>query len=458
MALRLIEMLAEGVRWKDSRPRAETLPIEKFGTDGLVDVVDLLDGPLGSFGEDRVFGCRPGFELREEVRVAGVAHGDGYVALHAFAAGALDGRTLEPALELGSVHVGEPVQGRVDELGAWENVVHSVHQRIVNGRSSIPGADVLADVAAEDLAADGGAEIFRDASLLLDGEVGDAARGVHLVRGDEGVGRAGIDAARAGAAAVGRDLEYDAFSDWNGRDDDAEQQPGAELLVDDAGVLADPADAGAGSSGALDERAGVNVAAGLNFFRVEALLDGGLNDAEAGEELVVVVGGDEVGGIGRVGLAGLATPGVAGDPAGVGRRRVSGKRREGVVVEGAYDDGTGPGDGDLHGAAKEGAMVVAALEVVHLAGAALGDPVGEALCVEVVGCGVDGGDACGVETGVDGLLAQPLFERGSPLVVHDVPLASRINARICGEAAMEGQFGLNHGSFRKDDFRGSAER
>ncbi len=150
----------------------------------------------------------------------------------------------------------------------------------------------------------------------------------------------------------------------------------------------------------------------------------------------MVVGGDEVGGVGGVGLA---TPCVAGDPAGVGGRGVGGERRGGVVVEGADNDGTGPRDGDLHGAAKEGAVVVAALEVIHLAGAALGDPVGEALCVEFAGSGVDWGDARGVEAGRKGLLTQPLFEAGSPsggpLVVHDnVCPDLRINAPVCGVA------------------------
>ncbi len=42
-----------------------------------------------------------------------------------------------------------------------------------------------------------------------------------------------------------------------------------------------------------------------------------------------------------------------------------------------------------HGAAEEDAVVVAAFEVVHLAGSASGDPCGEALGVEVVGRRLD---------------------------------------------------------------------
>ena len=132
---------------------------------------------------------------------------------------------------------------------------------------SIPRADVLADVAAEDLAADGGAEICGNASLLFDGEVRDAAGGIHLMRGDERVGGAGVDAAGAGAAAVGRDGKDCAVGDGDRRDDDAEQKPGAELLINDAGVLADPADAGAGCGGALDQGAGVDVTASLDMRR-----------------------------------------------------------------------------------------------------------------------------------------------------------------------------------------------
>ena len=44
----------------------------------------------GGLGEHGVFGCGPGLELWEEVRVAAVAHGDGDVAVQALAAGALD--------------------------------------------------------------------------------------------------------------------------------------------------------------------------------------------------------------------------------------------------------------------------------------------------------------------------------------------------------------------------------
>ncbi len=68
----------------------------------------------------------------------------------------------------------------------------------------------------------------------------------------------------------------------------------------------------------------------------------------------------------------------------------------------------------MDSAAEEDAVFVAALEVVHLACAAGFDPGVKALRVDVVCLSNDGGDACGVEAGLDGLFAQPLFEAGSP--------------------------------------------
>ena len=46
------------------------------------------------------------------------------------------------------------------------------------------------------------AKVVRDRAAVLDGQVGDAARGVELVGVEEGVGRAGVEAARAGAATI----------------------------------------------------------------------------------------------------------------------------------------------------------------------------------------------------------------------------------------------------------------
>ena len=149
----------------------------------------------------------------------------------------------------------------------------------------------------------------------------------------------------------------------------------------------------------------------------------GLELAEAVEELVVVVSGDElvrVSVCGGISFCRVAAPCVAGDPAGVGWCAVDGERRGGVVVQAADDDGARPRHRHLHAAAQKYALVVAAFEILHLACSAGGDPCGKTFgielgCVVARVCCINRGDACDVESGLGGLLAQPLLKLESPL-------------------------------------------
>ena len=71
----------------------------------------------------------------------------------------------------------------------------------VTGTRRIVRADVLADVAPVEPIADGGVERGVDRALAFDREVRDATRGVDAV-GRDGSGRAGVDAAGAGATMI----------------------------------------------------------------------------------------------------------------------------------------------------------------------------------------------------------------------------------------------------------------
>jgi len=90
---------------------------------------------------------------------------------------------------------------------------------------------------------------------VLDGQVGDAAPGVEDVRRHERGGRAGVEARRAGAAAVGQALIE---GQLGGREDDADEEEGAERRREEVGVLADPAQARASGEIALEDRARVD--------------------------------------------------------------------------------------------------------------------------------------------------------------------------------------------------------
>lgn len=112
-------------------------------------------------------------------------------------------------------------------------------------------------------------------------------------------------------------------------------------MIEDAGVLADPAYAGFRGGGAFDQRAGIDVAACLAG---ETVVKVRLDFAEASQEFVVIVGGDEV--VGVCG-AGASAPGIAGDPSGSGFGLVDGERGGYVIAQGADDDRSRPGHRDL---------------------------------------------------------------------------------------------------------------
>jgi len=91
--------------------------------------------------------------------------------------------------------------------------------------------------------------------LVLDGEIGDAARGIEPIGRGKGCGRADIEAAPALAAAIvvrrgGRQLECQI--------DLAEEKPGAEIARDEVGVLALPAEPGGCGERLFHHRRGVD--------------------------------------------------------------------------------------------------------------------------------------------------------------------------------------------------------
>ena len=125
-------------------------------------------------------------------------------------------------------------------------------------REAIPWADVLADVTAEDPVAHERTQLARDGAAQLDREVGDAAPRVHAIRCDDGPRGTRIEAAVAAAAMLA--LERQVGLERAVHQQLAQQEPGADRLRDQAGVLADPAQAGALGPAALQDRAGVGIA------------------------------------------------------------------------------------------------------------------------------------------------------------------------------------------------------
>ena len=356
--------------------------------------IDLVDGPLGVFGDEGV-GVGGGLlEGGEVVHGAGVAEGHADVAEEAFAFDAFDGGFGEEGAEV--------LDGEGEEVA--EGVVEDGFAGVEAGLAAefgeaVPGADVEAVVAAVDAVADEGAEVEGDGALVFDGEVGDAAGGVEVVGARDGVGGAGGHAGGAFAAVV---VLLFVGREGKGGEEFGEEEPGAEGGVDLDGGLAVPAEAGFGGEVAFEDGAGVGVVA----LGAAHVLEGEVEVAEfVLDEVVVVV-----------------VPGVTGDAVVWGRgilaagRRRNGLRRDaaatvmvggvaGVVVEGEGDDGLGAGE-DFAGVA---AAFEVALEPFHVAGLAVGDPL--EVVVGVGGAG-GGGNTAVIEAELGGDVADVGFGGG----------------------------------------------
>ena len=182
-----------------------------------------------------------------------VAKGDADIAQKAWVLGALDrglGEDLAEMLVVQSQHVTK---------GEVENFL----SRVENGFAGklgefVPWAYLKALVAAVNSVADGGAEFLWDASLVLDGEVGNTSARIHSARCGDGVCRAGVDTSRAGAAVVfgwGVGLEIE------GGDEFGKEEPCADLAVNLNGRFAVPSESGFASEVAFEHWPGIDVVA-----------------------------------------------------------------------------------------------------------------------------------------------------------------------------------------------------
>src|SRR6185437_15398336 len=144
------------------------------------------------------------------------------------------------------------------QLGeAWRREIGAGAKLVVRrgAGEAVPRADREAIVAAIDPVAHQRAQLVRDRAVVLDGEIGDAARRIEPIGCREGVRRAdlltpGTTAAAVGVRRVGCDVERGV--------DLAEEQPGAVRARDEVGVLALPAQPGALGEGLFHHRRGVH--------------------------------------------------------------------------------------------------------------------------------------------------------------------------------------------------------
>ncbi len=202
------------------------------------------------FGNGRVGISTQGLKWLAKCGVAGVTHRDRNVAEEAGVAGAVDRGVAEELLELGFGKTRHCFKRR-GKVGGGEGGLRSVWSL------TVPGADVLTNVTAEDVGAHAAAMLFGDWPAEFDGQVGDAAAGIDgpsPVEGDDCLGGARFDTAVTGAAAVrGRAIG----GEIERREDLAQEKPGALAFMNQTGIAANPAQAGFAGVGAFEQRGGV---------------------------------------------------------------------------------------------------------------------------------------------------------------------------------------------------------
>ena len=296
--------------------------------------------------------------------VAAVSHRHHRIPAQARKLGATNWRSSKYLAELFRPHFRQPVERRIDESFPRLKLC-----RGSRGRLAVPRANVLTDVASENVSSHSFAQFYGNLAALLDRQIGDAQPRVQLTCRSDRLRWTGNDAARASSATIGRgQVAGDiVVRDSERSENHAQKQPRSKLLIDDASVLADPSDAGVLRVDALDERTSVNVGAKLPVASCREQSAQLVFDLlQAAQYGVVIV---------------LARPGVARNPASARifclRLHLARVGMRGVVVDGAYDHAAGPGSDSLQRRAFEFSSFIARFHVPHFAVLAICDPCGE---------------------------------------------------------------------------------
>src|SRR5271157_4307478 len=333
-----------------------------------------LQSPARVLGNNRIFVATQFFQHRQEALVSAVAHRDCNVAAKSVQSCALYRRAAKHFAELIDAEPRQPFELGVDQLRP------RLEFRCSADRSfTVPRTNILADVAAEDLPSNSGAQFFRDRAALLDGEIRNALGGVELIRRRKRVRRTSIETARAGAAVVRR---RQIGRQFQRSEHDAEEKPRSQLPVQDAGVLTNPANSRVLGEDALNHRTSVNVTPGprrWNILLRTKSKQPRFQRAQFIEYHIVVV---------------ALRPRVARDPALRRRAGVRGVRLSAVVIQRADHDRTRPRRSVGQRSTFQLGSLVALLEVAHLAGVTFSQPIRKEPVLRRVG---DTSDACEIE-------------------------------------------------------------
>src|ERR1044071_800247 len=329
------------------------------GFTGELLFIKFLDGPFRMLGDHSIRPRGHVLQIRQECLVSAIAHGDGHVPPESGIFRTFYRRSAKCLAISFFVHLRQPAQIRMVKPLLWLKLRQGSGRRVPS--FIVPWTNILADIATEYVVPNGRPELFRDCATLFNGQIGDAETRIQLARRHNGLRGAGVNAAGATSASVG---SGGVCAKLQRSENHAKKQPRPHLLMDDAGVLANPSNSRMPGINALEDWASINIAAGFNWQTTvrRALPNGGLYLLETWKQRVVII---------------LCSPGIARDPASL---RVAGFHRIRLiraVIQGANHHGSDPGRRICGGRPAALSRFRARLQVFHLAGPARVHPFDE---------------------------------------------------------------------------------
>ncbi len=243
---------------------------------------DGLDGPEGMLLHEGIGVLGRLLQLGQCFGVGGIAKGNADVAEEAGLFAAPQRGMAEALAKSVCIEAKQVQQVEVLEFGQGD----FTHEPALPGKA-VPWTDLETVITTENAVANGRPQVFRDGALQFDGEVADAASGIQLERGSDGMGGAGVDAARAAATAVGFGR---VGSEFKGRKNLGNEEPVAKPTADQVGVFADKAEAGFLTKRTFEDRPGIDIGA-CSCAGASELLDVLLQLPKGSGQRIVVVGG-----------------------------------------------------------------------------------------------------------------------------------------------------------------------
>ena len=211
----------------------------------------------------QTFVCRfgPLFQPRHEPLQTAVAHCDGHVAPEPLKSRSAHRRAVEFFLERRFVHRRQPIQSRIHQLRRAPPAPDPRLRTLCGSRGKRPGRCRSRRPACPCPAINSGAI----GPLVLDGQVGNAPRRIHLMRRNQRAGGASLQTPAAASAATGRRQRRFFLFCLKRSKQHRQKAKRTKLRMDQAGVLSLPTQPRRCGQFPLDQRPSVNEGARLEL-------------------------------------------------------------------------------------------------------------------------------------------------------------------------------------------------